>query len=749
MPDGTVIEGVPVGTPKEEILRRWQGKANDNSEKTANSAGWGDAIGAAIGANPFLMGGPAMGDTLSGMWEGAKDLSRGAQQTIARPLRVLGVPQYADALDAEQARADARNKGASTAHKAGEFTTNVLASIPGAGMRGALTAGAFLGAAEPSKSAEGQAANIGTSMAISGAAQKSADLLAGWLTKPGKDYLRGADAQARDDAIERGFNLRPGQKTGSPWKRGIESFFRTAPTTAGKEADTDLANQLLLEARVRDVAPPMSQVDAGAAAVDGWKSGLAKESERIDEGYRDVLRGQTIPLEPARKPLEAVRAGAERLPDDLKGGKARESLDILLGTGGERILRKPQAAKPVDSSTDDIVTAIRKYGGIDPSDPHIGANVAKGLRFNPDPRLGPVWAKQTYGGASNRTFTARGHSLESITQKLHRDGYVSGPAELDEVLDKLADSVDAPGAHFSAFRDHGAAQAADDPFNRLTAAVEKLDATLSAKGQKQPKPGFIADAGSVSGDTAQQMRSNYGTKAFEATPNSQEAKIYTAMRGAIDEAIEKALPLDKRGQFDAVNKRYGIYAALERMTPENQATFVKSLYAGAESNPDRFYTFLGMAPAGDFAKVARGFLSDIVEQSTNKGTLSGATLGRLTDKADKEAAKYLGGQQFAELWRLGRIGSRTLPDAAANTSRTAQHVLMQNLVTGGMGGGIGALSSGDGGALGGAALGAGSALLGPKVAQSLYYGAHADKRALAESIRRMGPVWARALGLQQ
>src|SRR5207237_10270389 len=76
----------------------------------------------------------------------------------------------------------------------------------------------------------------------------------------------------------------------------------------------------------------------------------------------------------------------------------------------------------VNPATDDIVTAVRKLGGINPNDEAVGS-LAKANPFNPDPRFGPVWRQPGYTG-SGVTGTSSGHSLDRMAELLSQYGYV-------------------------------------------------------------------------------------------------------------------------------------------------------------------------------------------------------------------------------------------------------------------------------------------------------------------------------------
>jgi hypothetical protein len=487
----------------------------------------------------------------------------------------------------------------------------------------------------------------------------------------------------------------------------------------------------------------MPQHDVAAAAREGYKKGLASEEGRLGAAYGRVLDDKQISLEPMREPLEEVRQAAKLLPEDQQGGPALQSLNVLLGDPNYVPKSKHSFTKPpVNAEADDIVVAIRKLGGINPADPYLPPEVTKAMPFGGDPRLGPVWGKPTTAGSTSGSANrVGGLGLDEMAARLHERGYISDPSKLDEVVDKLVDSYGEPSRHFSIYREI----TSNDP---LANAVEKLTKTLSPKSPSAPKAGFIRDQSPVEGRVAQRMRSRYGSKSQAAYDRGGELEvgdIYRDMKKSLDTAINDALPEAERGQFAAINKRYGIFAALEDIDEKSQHQFLQSLYSGSKS-PDRFYTFLGMAPDGEFAKVAKGFLDDLVEKATAEGNISGNALGKATDKANKQAMKYMGGEAGQELWKLGQIGSRVLPDVSKRGDPWG-NLLTQYALTGGAGGAFGAYSD-DSSGVGGFAKGVAGGLLAPKLLQSGYYGGF-GKDQLANALRDYGPILARALAMQR
>jgi hypothetical protein len=144
-------------------------------------------------------------------------------------------------------------------------------------------------------------------------------------------------------------------------------------------------------------------------------------------------------------------------------------------------------ARDLDTDADDLVMAIRKLGGINSADPNVGGDEMRALAFAMDPR-GPVFAKQRFGGESNRTNTTSGHALEEMARKLYDKGYLDEPDPI-ALMDRLSESSTGVGQTFSRFR----TPPNTDP---LAQAIEALTKQMATKG-KESNPIDLAGAGGV------------------------------------------------------------------------------------------------------------------------------------------------------------------------------------------------------------------------------------------------------------
>lgn len=288
--------------------------------------------------------------------------------------------------------------------------------------------------------------------------------------------------------------------------------------------------------------------------------------------------------------------------------------------------------------------------------------------------------------------------------------------------------------------------------SRTGDAMSTLDDLLGTA----EKPGYIADQGAfVPGDVAQNLRSDYSSASAGAS--GRDKPLFGQMKSAIDGAIEKSLPPDQQELFQAANARYGIYKAVEALEPKQQDAFLSSLYRGSKS-PDLFYSFLGMAPEGQFKDVARGFLSKLVEGATKGGNVDAAALGSAASKLNPEASRFFGGVAMPMLEDVGNIGTNVLASKVPN-SGTAQRLLWQGLIQA-PGAIVGGYEGGKMGGVRGAVEGAGAGALAgrvvmPRLIQSAFNspallpwltkeGAEYSPSLLAQALRRYGAIAAEA-----
>lgn len=332
----------------------------------------------------------------------------------------------------------------------------------------------------------------------------------------------------------------------------------------------------------------------------------------------------------------------------------------------------------VDAGKDDIITAIRKLGGLNPDDERIGQSFVTGNPFNGDPRLGPVWSRPIAGQKTGIGGIERGKSLDDMAQALHEQGYISGRNELDEVLDKIADSTMGT-PQYSSYFDHDAAARAADP---LVGTLDRLADVLYTRNQpKQPAavPFTVGEAAKLY---------DLVTKRMSNAPDGQVryagGQIKQALADTFAQSPEAAGAAGTAFR-DAVAKARERFQALEpapinrlsKLDEANPAFFANLFQSGKPGEISALYSML-QKTAPDAAQAMRSQLLDYLHgkatQSAN-GRFSGAALGKAIDQVGPERlAAVLSPAELARLQQL-RTASEALtvaPDmAGVNTSNTA------------------------------------------------------------------------------
>lgn len=141
----------------------------------------------------------------------------------------------------------------------------------------------------------------------------------------------------------------------------------------------------------------------------------------------------------------------------------------------------------------------------------------------------------------------------------------------------------------------------------------------------------------------------------------------------------------------------------------------------------------GMAtnPADEWAALRRQYRNLLAVDGAMDKTTAGAATGDIMPTALAQSVRRQGGytRGRGDLNDLARVGATFVRDNVPD-SGTAQRMLMQNLLTGGVAGGAGYMGSGD--PMAGLAF-AGAGLAGPRLAQALY-NSPAGKRYLGSNV---------------
>lgn len=361
MPDGYVVRGIPDGTPKAEIMARYQKfraapnaearagriasvKAADPSEYDPASPEYRAKYGATSGNSFFdnaLLGyGKSFIDTLQGAKQiGAEALdsvtggNRGAtlraQQTERQRLdaELMGTGggvagNVAGVIAQTVAPAGMAAKGAQAAGFA--RTAQVAGAIANPQTYGAaIGSGAALGALQPVGTDDSRTFN-----AISGGAAGGAGLalnrIIGRIARPVSDSLSPAQRRAVDTLKKADVPLDTAQRSGSTAAARVKAGFEGNPYTAGAQIDA-AGRQLkgFTKAVLRTI---------GVSADDAGEQTLGAARDRIGSVFNDVSSRYQIDVNPIIGKLADIQDEASRV---LTDGRITKQVDNIVKKAAE------------------------------------------------------------------------------------------------------------------------------------------------------------------------------------------------------------------------------------------------------------------------------------------------------------------------------------------------------------------------------------------------------------------------------
>lgn len=572
--------------------------------------------------------------------------------------------------------------------------------------------------------------NQGANAAVSGGATAVGGALVGGVTRALRPVTP-RPGPGVNEALALGYQLPAGVRTGSEALQAAEAALESLPGTRRRLGDMAERNRELTQMLTHGVDGGVDQAQAGAAAMRSYNEGVGRVLDESGAQYERLLDGKVVPVEGMRPDVEAIVASQKALPESERAGKAVAAAGELLGTPG--YAKKPRQPRSVvvDVQKDDLITAIRKKGGLDYTE---FGQLADEMTF-PQSFDGPVYR------GTDKYGRAQGVSRDRMAEMMANEGYIP-EADPDLLVDAIERASKGEVIE-SAFKEYKAA----DP---LADAISALTAKLEEKSAPKASPGFLRANPEVSGQTAQRMRSSYGARAEAAHVGGrlEEAKAYRGLRDAVDRAIDDALKgSPDLPEFSAIRERYGLAKAIESLKPENQGEFLAKLYRGAKS-PDQFYSWLGVADDKGFEEVRRGFLGKILDAAKDPktGEVSGKRLANALKSADPEAVRVLGQGEGERLKRIAAASPAA--EFAFPNSGTGPRTFYQGLFTNPLA--LYGLTAGGGAALGssggseGAAAGALAGLALPRAAQSAMF-SRAGQRYLTEGLVRLTPAERAAL----
>lgn len=223
MPDGVVLQNVPDGTPKDEIMSRYQ-----RSRRMA-------ALPQSL-ENAKEVYSPVDNSVREGFGKAFVDIGRGVGQLIGTISR----------QDVAQSRELDKPLMATTGGKIGNLGGNIAATVPAAFVPGANTVagagliGALSGLLQPSTSTRETLTNIGLGGAFGAGGQKIGQVISGKLANVAEQRLANAAATQSENAPREAI-LEAGRKLGyvtPPAARNRDSMLAAAAESVGGKAAT-------------------------------------------------------------------------------------------------------------------------------------------------------------------------------------------------------------------------------------------------------------------------------------------------------------------------------------------------------------------------------------------------------------------------------------------------------------------------------------------------------------------------------
>ena len=314
LPDGTVIEGVPDGTTKQQLLGKLMKIGHPAAGDLAQRMG-GEQTVKEMGTGERL---------LVGAGKAGQDLIRGTKQLLGR----------GDQAEIDASREVDRPLMKTGAGFAGNLAGNVAAFLPTAAIPGANTltgaalVGAGMGAMSPTATGESHAANAGLG-AILGVGGQAAGQALGRAVRPIASRLSHEQELLAQSAAREGIPLTAGQRTGSRPLQIAESVMENLPLTSGPQlAGREAQQRAFTAAALRR---------AGIAGDAATPEALAAQRAALGTTMQDIANANT---------LNFNRGLADRLAE----------------ISGEASMRGPTAAAPVNSLIDRILGEVGQSG---------------------------------------------------------------------------------------------------------------------------------------------------------------------------------------------------------------------------------------------------------------------------------------------------------------------------------------------------------------------------------------------------
>lgn len=400
--------------------------------------------------------------------------------------------------------------------------------------------------------------------------------------------------------------------------------------------------------------------------------GLALQASAVQDLRRadDALQNHPINLQGVLDEVDGLlNSGAAKTPQ-IRSQLQAIRANLFKRSGAEQQMAAGESAAPyvrqkqgIDTSSDDIITAIRKLGGInkDSAQNVYGNEMWKDVQFKGHPTNGPVWRN-----------AEQGQPLDEMAKRLHENGYLDQPdyGEMLDLLYEVSKGTHNPSRMFSKFKQDFSdefAQAPRDDNEQLLQSLQDLIGTLSAKNApKNVTPKELETAiEQVQGIRTAIGRSIYGENGLKvAGPvGEQMSGLAGQVTGRLDDAIEQALAESgNSGLHQAFRQKYAQGKMLE-----GRATTLRDLLTKGSSPGE--LPVIGPLEGGGYGPTGAYEPADILSAKLSN-------LMRGKDKTMGNARRTLTDAQMARLQNIERDIRRGIPRDVKRGSDT-----MQNMAT--------------------------------------------------------------------
>jgi hypothetical protein len=443
MPDGVILRGVPDGTPKDQIMAKYN-KSKLDKKIVSDREAWRKELDPTIGMSDDDLFMAGAGKAVTDLGRGVKQIGAWAMDKIAPQKSISDLVTGQDSsrlgkLRAEQDEVNKRDAAlmATGNGVGGNITGSVATTLLPAGalsrapgvagrvgqmfvnpttMRSAAATGAAIGALQPVGTGESRAENAGLGALFSAGVQGVAQGL-GKIAQPVKKALSPVDDHAVNVLERAGVQLDAAQKTGSNRLAQVKRFLADNPVTAGgqvKQAEKTAAS--FTQAALKEIGESADVAD---------ETVLGRASTRIGKEFDRIAASNPIKADnQLLNDLVSINQEASRTLESGAAGVISRQVDEVLAKANNGQI-EGKAYQAIKSELDRIASGPNAQLG----------HLARGLRGKLDDAL--QRSAQPGDHAALKLARRQYGNLENIIKAVNPDGNVS-PSKLFNASNTLA-----------------------------------------------------------------------------------------------------------------------------------------------------------------------------------------------------------------------------------------------------------------------------------------------------------------------